>query len=67
MWSYSRSQRVRNPFLAEVAWFLLKMTESVPKSAYADQALNLIEGSLNEGWDWDHGGGLLYIMDIGGR
>ena len=56
-----------DPFLAEVAWFLLKMIESVPKSEYADLALNLIEGSLEEGWDWHHGGGLLYIMDIGGR
>ena len=67
MWSNSRNLGVGDHFLAEVAWFLLKMTESVPKSEYADQALNLIEGTLKEGWDWDHGGGLLYIMDIRDR
>ena len=50
-----------------MAWFLLKMTESTPNSEYVEQALDLIQGSLNEGWDYAYGGGLLYIMDIGGR
>ncbi len=54
----------------EVAWFLYQMTEAVPgdNSAMASIALDVVEGSLREGWDAEeYGGGMLYMMDIEGR
>ena len=38
-----------------------------PHKGYSDLALDVIEGSLLEGWDGGRGGGLLYMMDVAGR
>ena len=46
---------------------MLKMTEDTPNAEYAELALDVIEGSLKEGWDFDGGGGLFYVMDVAGR
>ena len=46
---------------------MLKMTENTPNAEYTELALDIIEGSLREGWDWGYGGGLLYMMDVAGR
>ena len=35
----------------EVAWFLLHMCEVVPDDALSELALNVLEGSLEMGWD----------------
>ena len=51
----------------EVAWFLLHMCEVVPDDALSELALNVLEGSLEMGWDEAYGGGILYMMDVLGK
>lgn len=51
----------------ELAWFLLHALEFLPPDdACRKLALDVIEGSLELGWDSQHGG-LLYQMDIEGK
>lgn len=50
----------------EVAWFLLHMTEVVPDPKLQALALDILEGSLDMGWDQEFGG-LYYFMDVEGR
>lgn len=47
----------------ETAWFLLHLLESHPDAAARTVALDAIEGSLELGWDREHGG-LFYFMDL---
>jgi N-acylglucosamine 2-epimerase len=47
----------------EVAWFILHMVRLVPDNVMLKMALDVLEGSLNFGWDKEHGG-LYYFMDI---
>ena len=46
----------------EVAWFILHLLKFVPDDKMQKKALDIIEGSLNLGWDKDFGG-LYYFMD----
>jgi N-acylglucosamine 2-epimerase len=50
----------------EVAWFLLHMTEVVPDPKLRAIALDVLEGSLEFGWDHQYGG-LYYFQDIEGH
>jgi N-acylglucosamine 2-epimerase len=50
----------------EVAWFLLHLLDHVKDAGCRDLALDVLEGSLELGWD-DGYGGLYYFMDTGGR
>jgi N-acylglucosamine 2-epimerase len=50
----------------EVAWFIMQMTRLVPDNAMLKMALEVLEGSLNMGWDKEYGG-LFYFMDIEGK
>lgn len=47
----------------EVAWFLLHMLEFFPNPDHQKMALDVLEGSLDFGWDKEFGG-LFYFMDI---
>jgi N-acylglucosamine 2-epimerase len=47
----------------EVAWFLLHMLEFFPNAEHQKMALDVLEGSLEFGWDKEYGG-LYYFMDI---
>ncbi len=49
----------------ETAWFWLKLLEIMPNSEYEKKALNVIENSLEFGWDNEFGG-LYYFMDVEG-
>ena len=40
------------------------MCEVVPDDALSELALNVLEGSLEMGWDEAYGGGILYMMDV---
>jgi len=50
----------------EVAWFLLHLLEFVEDKKSQELALNIIEGSLEFGWDKEYGG-IYYFMDIQGK
>ena len=51
----------------EVAWFLLMMCDAVGGSPKHEKlALEVLEGSLAQGWDEEGGGGLLYAIDVEG-
>lgn len=50
----------------EVAWFLLHILQRYPDDARQRQVLEIIEGSLEFGWDGEYGG-LYYFMDVGGH
>jgi N-acylglucosamine 2-epimerase len=50
----------------EVAWFLLHMLEIIPNPELQKLAFDVMEGSLELGWDKKYGG-LYYFMDIEGR
>jgi len=51
----------------EVAWFLLHALEFLPEDAGVRRvAYEAIEGSMEHGWDREHGG-LFYLMDIEGK
>lgn len=50
----------------EVAWFLLHMLEFVPSEDHRRLAFDVLEGSLEYGWDREYGG-LYYFMDIEGK
>jgi len=50
----------------EVAWFWLHMLELLPDAAQQRTALEVIEGSLELGWDREYGG-ILYYVDLEGR
>jgi len=68
----SPSGRLFNPgHSIEVAWFLLKMCEVCPDNSLQQLALDVLEGSLEIGWDGDERkggfGGLIYMMDILGK
>jgi len=61
------SGRLFNPgHSIEVAWFLLQMCEVHEDDELKEMALNVIEASLQCGWDPEHGG-ITYMMDIEGR
>ncbi len=49
----------------EAAWFLLHALEFHPDDAMQRTLLDAIEGSLEFGWDREHGG-LYYFMDVDG-
>ncbi len=51
---------------AELAWFLLHLLRFEPDSARQAQVLDILESSLEFGWDREHGG-LYYFMDIEGK
>ncbi len=50
----------------EVAWFLLHMLEIVPDANLQKLAFDVLEGSLEFGWDKQYGG-LYYFMDTEGK
>jgi N-acylglucosamine 2-epimerase len=50
----------------EVAWFIMQMVKLVPDNSMMKMALDVLEGSLDFGWDKVHGG-LYYFMDIEGK
>jgi len=50
----------------EVAWFLLRVVEVVPDSEAEGIALKALLGSLEAGWDTEHGG-IFYMQDILGK
>ena len=50
----------------ETAWFILQLLEHVPDAEAEKLALDVIEGSLEFGWD-EKFGGLYYFMDVEGR
>ncbi|MBT4498058.1 MAG: N-acylglucosamine 2-epimerase [Gemmatimonadetes bacterium] len=50
----------------EVAWFLLHLLEYVPDGECEKMALDVLEGSLEFGWDREFGG-LSYCMDLEGK
>lgn len=59
--------RIFNPgHSIEVAWFLLHLLGFHPEAKAREVALNVIEGSLEVGWDREFGG-MFYFMDLGGR
>ena len=47
----------------EVAWFLLHLLQRFPDEIRQRQVLEIIEGSLEFGWDREYGG-LYYFMDV---
>lgn len=47
----------------ETAWIVLHMLEFAPDPARRRMALEALGGSLERGWDQEHGG-LLYFMDV---
>jgi N-acylglucosamine 2-epimerase len=51
---------------AEVVWFLLHLLRFDPDAKRQAQALDILEASLEFGWDKEYGG-LYYFMDIDGR
>ncbi len=50
----------------ETAWFWLDLLEYVPNDEHREMALNVIERSLEFGWDKEFGG-LYYFMDVEGN
>lgn len=50
----------------EVAWFLLHLLELQDDPQAREMAFNVIEGSLELGWDKEFGG-LYYFMDLAGK
>jgi N-acylglucosamine 2-epimerase len=50
----------------EVAWFVLHLLRFLPDAALQQLALDVIEGSLELGWDQEYGG-LYYFMDLAGK
>jgi N-acylglucosamine 2-epimerase len=44
----------------------MKLLEHVPSDADLKIALNIVEGTLEYGWDEEYGG-LYYFMDLGGK
>ncbi|MCC6589491.1 MAG: AGE family epimerase/isomerase [Bryobacterales bacterium] len=50
----------------EVCWFLLDMLEYHPDAERQRQVLDILEASLEAGWDKQHGG-LTYFVDVEGR
>lgn len=50
----------------EVAWFILHLLEFVPSEKHKKLALDVLEGSMEFGWDKEFGG-LYYFMDIEGK
>jgi len=58
--------RLVNPGHAiEAGWFLLAYARKKGNAVLADKALNMIEWSLDFGWDTEHGG-IFYFLDRGG-
>lgn len=47
----------------EVAWFILQLVKFIPNKQMKDMALDVLEGSLEFGWDKEFGG-IYYFMDI---
>ena len=50
----------------EVGWFMMRLLDHVPDSEMFSLALDVLEGSLDFGWDKEHGG-IYYFMDIEGQ
>ena len=50
----------------EVAWFLLHLLEFLPDKAKEKMALDIIEASIDFGWDREFGG-IYYFMDIAAK
>ena len=60
--------RVLNPgHSIEVAWFLLHLCRLRPNEELQRLALRALEGSLRLGWDEQHGGGIVYMLDVLGK
>jgi N-acylglucosamine 2-epimerase len=51
---------------AELAWFLLHLLRFEPDAARQAKVLDILEASLELGWDREHNG-LYYFMDIDGK
>ena len=59
--------RIFNPgHSIEVAWFILHLIKHIPDDLMQKLALDVLEGSLDFGWDKEYGG-LYYFMDIEGK
>ncbi len=59
--------RIFNPgHSIEVAWFILHLVKHVPDMQMQNLALEVLEGSLEYGWDKEFGG-IYYFMDIEGK
>lgn len=59
--------RIFNPgHSIEVAWFIMHLIKYIPDDQMQKLALDVLEGSLNFGWDKEYGG-LYYFMDIEGK
>ena len=59
--------RIFNPgHSIEVSWFIMHMINFSPQHPMFQLALDVLEGSLNYGWDKEYGG-LYYFMDIEGK
>ncbi|MCP5110663.1 MAG: N-acylglucosamine 2-epimerase [bacterium] len=59
--------RIFNPGHAiEMAWLLLHMLRIIPDAGRQTRVLDLLEGSLEFGWDTEHGG-LFYFLDVLGK
>ena len=50
----------------EVAWFIMRMLDYIEDREMLSLALDVLEGSLDLGWDKEFGG-IFYFMDIEGR
>jgi N-acylglucosamine 2-epimerase len=50
----------------ECGWFMLHMLEHVPSAKHRQIALDVIERSLEVGWDQEYGG-ITYFMDLEGK
>ncbi len=51
----------------EAAWFLLHEGMYREDKQIIDKALLILEQSIEIGWDKEHGGGILYFVDIEGK
>lgn len=59
--------RIFNPgHSIETAWFIMHLIQHIPDDQMLKLALEVLEGSLNLGWDKEYGG-LYYFMDIEGK
>ena len=50
----------------EVAWFIMHLTDHVEDRDMFFLALDVLQGSLEFGWDDEHGG-IYYFMDVEGK
>ncbi|MBQ9413788.1 MAG: AGE family epimerase/isomerase [Clostridia bacterium] len=51
----------------ENSWFLMNQALVTGNKELLEKALNVLNWSLKLGWDEEHGGGMVYFVDIDGR